>query len=254
VRLTEIFRQAAESHIVTNAHRINAGQFPRLVPTTKFGTSDCLWLEAPEPVLGAEGIRHLVSEFLPRHGIDPVREVQVLSPTTRGEVGTRQLNTLLQQVLNPPAAGKVELARGGSILRVGDRVIQHVNDYQREVFNGDIGTITTIDLEEQEVVVQFAERAVTYDYADLSELALAWAVTIHKSQGSEYPVVVLPLFMQHYVLLSRNLLYTGLTRAKHLAILVGPTKAIGVAVKRIMDRQRYTALAERLRKHEGIAH
>ncbi len=195
VRLSEVFRQAAESHIVTNAHRINVGQFPRLVPTTKFGTSDCLWLEAPEPVLGAEGIRHLVSEFLPRHGIDPVREVQVLSPTTRGEVGTRQLNTVLQQVLNPPAAGKVELARGGSILRVGDRVIQHVNDYQREVFNGDIGTITTIDLEEQEVVVQFAERAVTYDYADLSELALAWAVTIHKSQGSEYPVVVLSLFM-----------------------------------------------------------
>ena len=254
VRLSEVFRQAAESHIVTNAHRINVGQFPRLVPTTKFGTSDCLWLEAPEPVLGAEGIRHLVSEFLPRHGIDPVREVQVLSPTTRGEVGTRQLNTVLQQVLNPPAAGKMELARGGSILRVGDRVIQHVNDYQREVFNGDIGTITTIDLEEQEIVVQYAERAVTYNYADLSELALAWAVTIHKSQGSEFPVVVLPLFMQHYVLLSRNLLYTGLTRAKHLAILVGPTKAIGVAVKRILDRQRYTALAERLRKREGIAH
>jgi exodeoxyribonuclease V alpha subunit len=193
MRLTEVFRQVAESHIVTNAHRINAGQFPRLVPTTKFGSSDCLWLEAPDTVLGAEGLRHLVSEFLPRHGIDPVRQVQVLSPTTRGEVGTRQLNTILQQVLNPPAEAKVELARGGGILRVGDRVIQHVNDYQREVFNGDIGTITAIDLEQQEVVVQFAERAVTYDYADLSELALAWAVTIHKSQGSEYPVVILPL-------------------------------------------------------------
>jgi exodeoxyribonuclease V alpha subunit len=247
VRLTEVFRQAAESHIVTNAHRINAGQFPRLTPTTRFAESDCLWLEAPEPALGAEAVRHLVSEFLPTHGIDPARQVQVLCPTTRGEVGTRQLNMLLQQVLNPPKPGNVELARGGSTLRVGDRVIQQVNDYQREVFNGDVGTITSIDLEEQEVVVQFTERAVTYDYADLSELTLAWAVTVHKSQGSEYPVVVLPLFMQHYVLLSRNLLYTGLTRAKQLAILVGPTKAIGFSIKRVTDRQRYTALADRLK-------
>jgi exodeoxyribonuclease V alpha subunit len=247
VRLTQVFRQAAASHIVTNAHRINAGQFPRLVQTTKFDESDCLWLEAPEPALGAEGIQHLVSEYLPKHGIDPVRQVQVLSPSTRGEVGTRQLNAMLQQVLNPPAPGKVELARGGSTLRVGDRVIQQVNDYQREVFNGDIGTITSIDLEEQEIVVQFTERAVTYDYADLAEIALAWAVTVHKSQGSEYPVVVFPLFMQHYLLLSRNLLYTGLTRAKQLAILVGPTKAIGISIKRVTDRQRYTALADRLR-------
>ncbi len=247
VRLTVVFRQAAESHIVTNAHRINAGQFPRLVPTTNFAESDCLWLEAAEPEGGAEGICHLVSEFLPRHGIDPVRQVQVLCPATRGEVGTRQLNAMLQQVLNPPQPGKVELARGGSKLRVGDRVIQQVNDYQREVFNGDVGTITSIDLEEQEIVVQFTERMVTYDYADLSELALAWAVTVHKSQGSEYPVVILPIFMQHYLLLSRNLLYTGLTRAKQLAILVGPTKPIGLAIKRVTDRQRYTALADRLK-------
>src|SRR5207247_10150064 len=126
--------------------------------------------------------------------------------------------------------------------------IQQVNDYQREVFNGDIGTITSIDLEEQEVVVQFAERNVTYDYADLSELSLAWAVTVHKSQGSEYPLVILPLFMQNYILLSRTLLYTGFTRARQLAILVGPTKAIGISIKRVMDRQRYTALADRLKR------
>jgi len=188
-----------------------------------------------------------VSEFLPKHGIDPLQQVQVLCPATRGEAGTRQLNAMLQQVLNPPKTGKVELARGGSILRVGDRVIQQVNDYQREVFNGDVGVITSIDLEEQEIVVQFTERAVTYDYADLSELALAWAVTVHKSQGSEYPAVILPLFIQHYLLLSRNLLYTGLTRAKQLAILVGPTKAIGLSIKRVMDRQRYTAPADRLK-------
>lgn len=246
-RLTEVFRQAATSHIVTNAHRINRGQFPQLTPTTKFGASDCLWLEAPEPVLGAEGIRHLVCEFLPAHSIDPVQQVQVLCPTTRGEAGTRSLNTLLQQALNPPRSGKVELQRGGGIMRVGDRVIQQVNDYQREVFNGDLGTITGIDLEEQEVAVRFAERSVTYDYADLSELALAWAITIHKAQGSEYPVVLLPIFTQHYILLSRNLLYTGLTRAKKRAILVGPTKAIGMAISRVMDNERYTALATRLK-------
>jgi len=247
VRLTEVFRQAQASHIITNAHLINAGQFPHLTPTTKFAESDCLWLEAAEPPLGAEGICHLVSSFLPRHGIDPVKQVQVLCPATRGEVGTRQLNSMLQQMLNSPAPGKVELTRSGSILRVGDRVIQQVNDYQREVFNGDLGTIVKIDLEEQEVAVRFVEREVTYDYADLSELTLAWAVTVHKSQGSEYPVVILPIFMQHYLLLSRNLLYTGLTRAKQLAILVGPTKAIGLAVKRVVDRQRYTALADRLK-------
>jgi exodeoxyribonuclease V alpha subunit len=252
VRLTEVFRQAARSHIITNAHLINAGQFPHLTPTTKFNESDCLWLEAAEPALGAEGIGHLVREYLPKHGINPVQQVQVLCPTTRGEAGTRHLNSLLQQILNPTSPGKAELSRGGTLLRVGDRVIQQVNDYQREVFNGDVGTISSVDLEEQEVVVQYAERQVSYDYADLSELALAWAVTVHKSQGSEYPVVIFPVFKQHYMLLSRNLVYTGLTRAKQLAILVGPTKAIGLAVNRIVDRQRYTALTERLKRLQPI--
>jgi exodeoxyribonuclease V alpha subunit len=129
---------------------------------------------------------------------------------------------------------------------VGDRVIQQVNDYNREVFNGDLGVVTAIDPEEQEVAVAFAERTVKYDLADLNEISLAWSITIHKSQGSEYPVVILPIYMQHYILLSRNLIYTGLTRAKKLAILVGPQKAIALAVRQVKDHQRYTYLARRL--------
>ncbi|MBV8884129.1 MAG: ATP-binding domain-containing protein [Chroococcidiopsidaceae cyanobacterium CP_BM_RX_35] len=165
---------------------------------------------------------------------------------TRGETGTRNLNTVLQLLINPPGSDKAEIVRGGMTLRVGDRIIQKKNDYNREVFNGDMGVIAGIDLEEQAVTVQFAEREVSYDYADLDEMTLAWAVTIHKSQGSEYPVVILPIFMQHYMMLSRNLLYTGLTRAKQLAILVGPKKAIGLAVRQVKDQQRYTLLAQRL--------
>ncbi len=247
VRLKTVFRQAATSHIITNAHRINAGQMPRLVPLAQADSSDCLWMEADEPVKGVEAIVNLVTDMLPKRGIDPVKDVQVLCPATRGDIGTRQLNTMLQQILNPAHSGKTELTRGGTVLRVGDRVIQQVNNYQLEVFNGDLGTIARIDLEEQEVRVRFAEREVSYDYADVGELALAWAITVHKSQGSEFHTVLFPLFMQHYVLLSRNLTYTGLTRAKNLAVLIGSPKAIGLSVKRVTDRQRYTALADRLR-------
>ncbi len=250
VRLTQVFRQAAASFIVSNAHRINSGQYPLLESISLAPSSDCLWLGAPAPQHGVQGIRELVTDLIPQLGFDPARDVQVLCPMTRGEVGTRNLNTVLQELLNPPSAGKTELNRGGLKLRVGDRVIQQVNDYDREVFNGDLGVVTNIDLEEQEVTVQFEERLVTYDYADVNELALAYAVTIHKSQGSEYPVVILPTFMQHYLMLSRNLLYTGLTRAKRLAILVGPAKAIALAVKQAKDHERYTLLAQRLASAE----
>lgn len=164
----------------------------------------------------------------------------------RGEVGTRKLNQVLQALINPPCPDKPELTRGGLILRVGDRVLQQVNDYNREVFNGDMGVIEDINLEEIEVTVRYAERFVSYDLADLNEIGLAWAVTIHESQGSEYPVVILPLYMQHYIMLSRNLLYTGLTRAKKLAILIGPQNAISMVVRQIQDRQRYTLLDRRL--------
>jgi exodeoxyribonuclease V alpha subunit len=255
IRLTQVFRQAQASAIVRHAHQINRGQMPRVEVVSMSGRrsrdspqSDCLWLDVPEPEQGVQAIQELISELIPSLGFDPAQDVQVLCPMTRGLVGTRNLNQVLQQLINPPKTGKVELERGGMILRVGDRVIQKVNDYNREVFNGDLGTITRIDLEEQEVTVQFAERPVGYDYADVNEIALAWAVTVHKSQGSEYPVVILPLYMQHYLMLSRNLLYTGLTRAKQLAILVGPQKAIGMAVRQVKDKQRYTLLNQRLRK------
>jgi exodeoxyribonuclease V alpha subunit len=203
---------------------------------------------APEPEDGVQGIQDLITDLLPSLGVDPASDVQVLCPMTRGVVGTRHLNTVLQQLINPPSSTKAELVRGGMTLRVGDRVIQKVNDYDREVFNGDLGTIAAIDVEEQDVTVRFAERLVSYDYADLNEITLAWAVTIHKSQGSEYPVVVLPIYMQHYLMLSRNLIYTGLTRAKQLAIVVGTQKAIALAVRQVKDQQRYTLLDQRLQE------
>ncbi|WP_370664165.1 SF1B family DNA helicase RecD2 [Acaryochloris thomasi] len=246
VRLTEVFRQARSSKIVTNAHRINQGQYPNFESVSDCPQSDCLWLGGPEPADGVQCIKDLIQQLMPTLGYHPAREVQVLSPMTRGEVGTRNLNRVLQELINPPQLDKPELNRGGNILRVGDRVIQKVNDYNRDVFNGDLGVIETIDLEEVDVTVQFSTKTVTYDLADLNEIALAWAVTIHKSQGSEYPVVIMPLYMQHYLMLSRNLLYTGLTRAKQLAIVVGPKKAIGLAVRQDKVHQRYTLLDQHL--------
>ncbi|KAI9129518.1 ATP-dependent RecD-like DNA helicase [Acaryochloris sp. CCMEE 5410] len=246
IELTEVFRQAQASHIIRNAHRINQGQFPNLESVSPSPKTDCLWLGAPEPENGVQAIQELINDLLPELGFQPARDVQVLCPMTRGEVGTRKLNQVLQALINPPCPDKPELTRGGLILRVGDRVLQQVNDYNREVFNGDMGVIEDINVEEIAVTVQYAERSVSYDLADLNEIGLAWAVTIHKSQGSEYPVVILPLYMQHYIMLSRNLLYTGLTRAKKLAILVGPKNAISMAVRQIKDRQRYTLLERRL--------
>ncbi len=250
IRLAEVFRQAQTSQIVLTAHQIQRGQIPRLQPLSSTPQSDCLWLDAPESERGIEAIRALVSMVLPQQGFDPQKDIQVLTPTTRGAVGTHQLNDILQQALNPLRPRMAQVSRGGVTLRIGDRVVQQVNDYEREVFNGDVGTVTSIDQEEQEMIVQFADRVVCYDYADLHELALAWALTIHKSQGSEYPAIIVLLYPQHYLLLSRNLLYTALTRAKRLVILVGPAKAIAMAVKRSHDHQRYTALAQRL----SVAH
>ncbi len=247
VRLTQVFRQAATSAIITVAHQINSGQYPAIEPMNDTPRSDCLWHGGGyEPEHGVIVIEELIQQLIPKLGFNPATDVQVLCPMTRGVVGTRNLNRCLQQLVNPPAPDKVEITRGGTTLRVGDRVIQQTNDYQREVFNGDLGVIRAIDTVEQEVTVQYGERSVSYDYADLNEIALAWAVTIHKSQGSEYPVVILPLYMQHYLMLSRNLLYTGVTRAKKLAIVIGASKAVALAVRSTDNQQRYTSLRERL--------
>ena len=207
--------------------------------------SDCIWHGGGhQPEHGVQAICELITDLIPRLGYNRATDVQVLCPMSRGVVGTRNLNTVLQQLINPPSPDKVEINRGGMILRVGDRVIQQMNDYQREVFNGDLGIITNIDTVEQEVIVQYGERTVIYDYADLNEITLAWSVTIHKSQGSEYPVVILPIYMQHYMMLTRNLFYTGITRAKKLAIVVGAKKAISLAVRSTDDQRRYTRLLQ----------
>jgi exodeoxyribonuclease V alpha subunit len=245
-RLTQVFRQAAESLIVQNAHRINRGEFPRLVKPGE-QKSDCYYIEADEPDEIVELIVKSVAKSLPgRFGYDAMKDIQVLAPMNRGRVGANQLNQVLQAALNPPGEGKTELTRGSRILRVGDKVIQRVNNYKLEVFNGDVGTIENIDLEDQMIAVRFADRLVEYDYADVMDLAHGFAVSIHKSQGSEYPAVVIPLHVQHFLILSRNLLYTALTRAKKTVVMIGMTKAIGMAMHNLEATRRFTGLAREL--------
>ncbi|MBE9166203.1 ATP-dependent RecD-like DNA helicase [Pleurocapsales cyanobacterium LEGE 06147] len=247
VRLSQVFRQAQSSAIVRAAHQINRGQYPNLESISNVPQSDCLWHNGgSEPEHGVRVVCELIQELIPRLGFNPANDVQLLCPMTRGAVGTRNFNQVLQQLINPPSPDKPEVSRGGMTFRVGDRVIQLKNDYEREVFNGDLGVVAALDATEQELIVQFDGRDVTYDYADLNEVDLAWSISIHKSQGSEYPVVLLPIYMTHYVMLSRNLIYTGLTRAKKLTIIIGSNQAIGMAVRQINQQQRYTRLKERL--------
>lgn len=248
VRLTQVFRQAAQSAIIRTAHQINHGQIPKLEPVSMKATSDCLWHSGgTEAEHGVQTICDLIEHYIPQAGFNPTTDVQVLCPMIRGTVGTYNLNKVLQRLINPAASNKEELTRGDSLLRVGDRVMQLKNDYNKEVFNGDLGMVMNIDHTEKEVTIDFDGRDVVYDYADLNEITLAWATSIHKSQGSEYPVVILPLYTQHYIMLSRNLFYTGLTRAKQLALIVGSEKAIAIAVKQVKQQQRYTRLGKRLK-------
>lgn len=244
VRLTEIFRQAAASQIIVNAHRIQQGRRP-LRPATAAG-SDFYLIDADTPEEVQAKVLRVVAERIPqRFGLDPIADIQVLTPVNGGLVGARTLNGLLQQQLNPTATPK--LHRFGWTYAPGDKVLQHVNNYEKEVFNGDIGRIARMDLEEGVVHVDFEGRLVSYAFGELDELSLAYATTIHKSQGSEYPAVVIPLITQHFTLLERNLLYTGVTRGKRLVVVIAQPKALGMAVRTVRAHHRRTNLAWRLR-------
>lgn len=244
-RLTEVFRQAAESRIIVNAHRINAGSMPDLSPPQ--GDSDFYFVEAEDPEDAGNKVLRVVAERVPaRFGFDPVRDIQVLCPMNRGGVGARALNVLLQDRLNPPLPEAPSVERFGNRYRVGDKIMQVVNDYEKEAFNGDIGFVAAIDADAGEVLVDFDGREVAYLIGELDEIVPAYAVSVHKSQGSEYPVVVIPVMTQHYAMLERNLIYTGITRGRRLVVLVGQRKAIGIAVRGVKDRVRWSKLRERL--------
>ena len=242
-RLTEIFRQAATSRIITGSHAINRGQAPKV--TEKGEKTDFFYLtgEGPEELFAK--LMSVVTRRLPEtFGFDPVNDIQVLAPMNRGGLGARSLNVALQEALNPDAHPRV--TRYGWTYAPGDKVMQMVNNYDKEVFNGDIGRVRAIDIEEGELLIEFDGREVLYPVNELDELSLAYATTIHKSQGSEYPCVVIPLAMQHYTLLERNLLYTGVTRGKQMVVLIGQPKAVGMAARTRKSNRRLTHLQARL--------
>ncbi|HLB48326.1 MAG TPA: helix-hairpin-helix domain-containing protein, partial [Anaerolineales bacterium] len=244
-RLSVIFRQAQDSLIITNAHRINRGE----MPITPNDAKDYFLFVIEDPEEAANWVVDVVQNRIPaKFGLNPVDEVQVLSPMYRGVVGVANLNTRLQEALNPASAKKGERKLSGRIFRVGDKLMATRNNYDKDTFNGDIGRLRAIDLEEQTLTINFEGREVNYDWLEADELAHAFAISVHKSQGSEYPAVVLPMLTQHYMMLQRNLLYTAITRAKKLCVLVGTRKAIAMAVKNATVAQRYSGLEARLRE------
>lgn len=250
VRLTEVFRQAAQSWIITGAHRINQGLIPDL--SKPEGESDFYFVHADDPETAVPRIVELVKTRIPqRFGLDPIRDIQVLCPMNRGGVGARSLNIELQAALNPAGERKVE--RFGWTFAPSDKVMQIENDYDKEVYNGDIGYIDDVDPDDGELTASFDGRTVTYGFGELDTLVPAYAATIHKSQGSEYPAVVIPVMTQHYAMLQRNLLYTGVTRGKRLVVLVGQKKAVAIAVKNISGRRRWSKLDEWLGANVGGA-
>jgi exodeoxyribonuclease V alpha subunit len=249
VRLTEVFRQAAQSRIITSAHRINQGSIPDL--SQRSTDSDFYFVQA-DPESAVARIIELVKTRIPkRFRLDPIRDIQVLCPMNRGGVGARSLNIELQAALNP--AGDYKVERFGWTFAPGDKVMQIENDYDKEVYNGDIGSIDCINSADGELVANFDGRAVTYGFGELDTLVPAYAATIHKSQGSEYPAVVIPIMTQHYAMLQRNLLYTGVTRGKRLVVLVGQTKAVAIAVRNVSGRRRWSKLQEWLRPNPSLS-
>jgi exodeoxyribonuclease V alpha subunit len=243
VKLNEIFRQAGESLVVLNAHRINNGEFPIVSPEGD-APQDFYFVQLEDPEEVCRMVLNMCKNRIPeKFGFHPVNDIQVLTPMHRGVVGVSNLNAELQRHLNNSPD---ELPRGERTFRSGDKVMQIRNDYDKDVYNGDIGRIAAINREDQEVTVDYDGRPVVYDFTDLDEIVLAYAVSVHKSQGSEYPAVVIPLLTQHYLMLQRNLLYTAITRGKRLVVIIGTKKALAIAIKNNKPRMRYTRLRERL--------
>lgn len=242
VELNEIFRQARESRIIVNAHRINAGKMP--IPHSGCPEEDFFFLQEDDPESASKVILDLVSTRIPKwKGFNPVDDIQVLTPMHRGVVGAVSLNVALQDALNPGEGG---LVRGNRTFRVHDKVMQIRNNYDKEVYNGDLGRIRHIDFEEQSVTIAFDGRNIVYDFSEMDEIMLAYAVSVHKAQGSEYPVVILPVLIQHYMLLQRNLIYTAVTRGRELVILVGSRKALAIGINQHKTVRRHTLLCRRL--------
>ena len=246
-RLSTIFRQAADSRIITNAHLINQGKFPIFSQ----GSGDFFLFPAEDADSAANWIVDVVTERIPqKFGFDPIRDIQVLAPIYRGPAGVIALNERLQERLNPPAGNKTERKLFGTTFRTGDKVMQTQNNYDKDVYNGDIGFIRSMDVIEQRLSVDFYGRSVTYDWSDVDELTLAYVVSVHKAQGSEFPVVVMPIVTQHYTMLQRNLLYTAITRASKLCVLAGSRRAISMAVRNNKVAHRFTALEWRLAQNQ----
>jgi exodeoxyribonuclease V alpha subunit len=242
-RLNEIFRQSRSSLIILNAHRINDGEFPSF-PAGNQTPQDFYFIQMEDPEKVREMIVDMCRDRIPlKFGFRPVDDIQVLTPMHRGVVGASNLNAELQKHLNPSGD---ELVRGAKIFRTGDKVMQIRNNYDKDVYNGDIGKVVSINREDQEITVEYDGKQVVYDFTDLDEIILAYAVSVHKSQGSEYPVVVMPLLTQHYMMLQRNLLYTAITRGKKLVIIIGTRKALAIAIRNNKPQMRYTRLRERL--------
>ena len=242
IRLTRIFRQAQSSRIIMNAHRINEGKMPDI---SNGKDTDFFFVQKEDPQEAADEVVRLVKNKLSRYYQTPPSQIQVLTPMQKGIVGAANLNTILQEALNPQGEG---LRRGGFVFRVNDKVMQIRNNYDKEVFNGDIGMIDAVDVAARNLKVNFDGRIVEYDVTELDELTLAYATTIHKAQGSEYPIVVMPVLMNHFVMLQRNLIYTGITRAKKILVLVGTRKALSYAVRNVTVTKRNTLLKERLQE------